>query len=46
MSDLIPSAAKGQRKTMEQLYEINKRKAYYVAKCLLGKNSSINFFVD
>ena len=39
MSNLILSAAKGQRKAMEQLYEANKQKAYYVAKCLLGKNS-------
>lgn len=38
MSNLIQSAAKGQRKAMEQLYEANKQKAYYVAKCLLGKN--------
>lgn len=39
MSNLIQNAAKGQRKAMEQLYEANKQKAYYVAKCLLGKNS-------
>lgn len=39
MSNLIQSAVKGQRKAMEQLYEANKQKAYYVAKCLLGKNS-------
>ena len=39
MSNLILGAAKGQRKAMEQLYEANKQKAYYVAKCLLGKNS-------
>jgi len=39
MSNLILSAAKGQRKAMEQLYGANKQKAYYVAKCLLGRNS-------
>ncbi len=39
MSNLIQNAAKGQRKAMEQLYETNKQKAYYVAKCLLGENS-------
>lgn len=38
MVTTVQNAAKGQRKAMEQLYEANKQKAYYVAKCILGKN--------
>ena len=40
MSNIIRNAAKGQRKAMEYLYETNKQKAFYLAKCLLGKNST------
>lgn len=38
MSTTIRNAAKGQRLAMQTLYEANKSKVYYVAKCLLLDN--------
>ena len=38
MSTIIRNAAKGQRLAMQTLYETNKSKVYYVAKCLLLDN--------
>lgn len=38
MSTIIRNAAKGQRLAMQTLYEANKSKVYYVAKCLLLDN--------
>ena len=38
MSTTIRNAAKGQRLAMQTLYEANKNKVYYVAKCLLLDN--------
>lgn len=35
MSTIVEEAVKGQRKAMEQLYESNKRKVYYIAQNLL-----------
>lgn len=40
MTNLIQSAEKGGRKAMQQLYEGNKQKVYYLSKCLLGQDGT------
>ena len=39
MATIIEQATKGQRKAMEQLYEANKQKVYYVSLLLLGNEA-------